>query len=127
MQDFQTVVESKVVKVPMGTSTNKAGEEKPSRFGRTGIKISFGDGTWWFYHFRAKSWTRHRLGLPLWYKSGQPILGEDGLQVMGPERKDRFASESELLDQLGHCKWLIDALLKGVNDALQDETERAVA
>lgn len=122
------ITEAKVLWVPMGTGKidPETGEEK-KRFIKTGIKITFDDGTWWFHHFRYKSWTRHRLGPVLYYRSGTPITDPQGNVQRDKERVDRFENERKLMEQLGHCKPLIDALHEGFMQAIAEDAAKSAA
>ena len=122
------VTEAKVLWVPMATGkVDPETGEKKQRFIKTGIKITFDDGTWWFHHFRFKSWTRHRQGPIKTYKSGTPVLDSNGNPEREPERVDRFENEKKLMQQLGHCKPLMDALHEGVITALTEDAAKRAA
>lgn len=61
---WHTVASAKVVLVPIGERPNKKGEMK-TIFARTGISVTMANGDKWFYHFRARSWTHHWMGIDL--------------------------------------------------------------
>lgn len=75
-----------------------------------GIRVDFEGGQWWFYNFRTKSFTRHR--------PGKFSTAGWGQKVQGPEQVDQFKSRGVLMERLGHCKPLIDALDQGMMQAL---------
>jgi hypothetical protein len=86
--DWFTVKESEVVWAPIGLMTNKKGEQK-TRFKRIGVRVRMMDGSWWFFSFVHKSWTKHNKLVQRLDRLGRPMV-EAGKPVFLPERKDRY-------------------------------------
>jgi len=114
-ESWRTVADSKVVYVPLGMKpVGKKGEEKMT-FARTGIRVEMADLSWWLFHFKSRTWTRH-------YTLG------------GIERKDEGITEDKLLRQVAlppPNNWpgpaLKAALEQGVALALEAEAEKRAA
>jgi len=105
--DFRTVNDAKVVYVCVGVKTNKNGEEIPN-FVRIGIRVDMVDDSWWFYSFRARSWTNH-------YK---------GPETSGIEQKQSFSRLALEREYAGIRHKMIDALEEGYALALAKEAEK---
>jgi len=81
--------------------------------------------------FDCSTWTRHIPGLPLFWKSGSPML-ENGQPVLSPETKQGpYVGDAELREAHGHTKrpWnLVEVLLMARTDAeIKDAEKRAAA
>lgn len=78
-----TVKESKLVWAPVGVRVLKNGEEKP-RFLRIGVRVDMMDGSWWFFSFKHKTWTKHHPR-----RMGTDIFGRPNGELL-PERKENY-------------------------------------
>ena len=76
--------EAKIIIKFKATATRDAGACRAI----IGFKVIMADGSWWLYHYKASTWTRH-----------------DG------HSKDSFGSTKKLIATMGHCKPLIATLL----------------
>jgi hypothetical protein len=112
---FRTIRDAKVVFVPIGEYVNKKGELK-TKFARTGIRVEMEDGSWWFYHFRYNTWSRHYPGM---------VIVEQGFNAMPTccERKDGGLAPHALKRVWGHNPQLLAALEEGKELALIREAE----
>lgn len=115
----------------MATRTKKDGTEVDhQRFIRIGVRVQLEDGVWWFFSDRAKSWTQHLPGLPLYWRNGSPKLDNKGKQQIGPERKHRVLNDSKLIEEFGHTKRpydLVQVLFNLREQAEQEEAEKRAA
>jgi hypothetical protein len=116
---WRTVSDAKVVYVPLGMKPTKDGEEKMS-FARTGIRIEMEDGSWWFFRFQSKTWSRHY--------PGSKVVGKGfNASNVAIEHKDDGLTENALKRTWGHAPWLLTALKAGVQLALAAEAEKRAA
>lgn len=104
------VTDAKVVK----TLINYKGKQVMFR---VGTRIELSDGTWWFRSRPTRrvhsTWTKHSPGLPLYHRSGTPVI-ENGKHAVGPERVEKFGTDKNLRSTMGHCKALLAALAEGL-------------
>ena len=100
---WRTVSDAKVVYVPLGEKPNKKGELKMT-FARTGVRVEMADLSWWFFHFKSESWSRH-------YSIG------------GVERKDAGLTENQLQRKC-FAPALYQSLLTGLDIAYTAEAEK---
>jgi hypothetical protein len=105
-----TVKESKVVWAPVGTRTLKNGEEK-TRFLRIGVRVDMMDGSWWFYSFKHKTWTKHHPRTQATDMFGRPN-GE-----LLPERKENYTSWKLYKEWASRKPELVTALEGAVAEA----------
>jgi len=84
-----TVKSVELVWAPIGTYTNKRGEEK-TRFFKIGVKVVMGDGSHWFYSNKHGSWTKHHMPVQRLDRLGRPERDPQGKPVFLPERKERY-------------------------------------
>jgi hypothetical protein len=118
------VVLFKVVYVPMPGFDKKTGEPK-MRFLRRGIRVDFADGTWWFYMFSKKTYTRHWPKVPKTDSFGV-VKDRYGRIVYAPERKDSFLYtefEREFADRPEYKQ----AIAEAMESALIAEAEARAA
>ena len=106
---WRTVADAKVVYVPLGEVPGKDGIPR-MRFARTGIRVEMADGSWWFFHFKGRTWSRHFKNL--------------GSSV---EQKDDGLSESALKREKWPGPALVAALESGYDLALTAEAEKRAA
>lgn len=117
--NWATITETQLVWAPVGTYTNKKGEEK-TKFLRIGVRIKMGDGTHWFYSFKHDSWTKHHLPVRKLDRLGRPAV-EAGQPVFLPERKDRYTTP-QLQREWGSRKpELVTALQTAVANCGEEE------
>lgn len=81
-----------------------------------GFKVVMADASWWTYSKKHKSWSHHRLGLVERYRSGSPMLDDDGKVKRGPERIDRYGSTKKLFRAMAHCPTLLSALREALEN-----------
>lgn len=101
MAKWNQVVQAKPVRILIDTPDGR-------KMYTTGVKVTFGDGTWWFYSFRHGTYTRHTPGAPKTDHFGRPT-GEHH-----PEVVDKFSSQRALERELGHCPVIVSALRDAV-------------
>ena len=87
-----TVQDKQLVWAPIGTFTNKKGEVK-TRFIKIGVKVKMADGSWWFFSFKHKSWTKHNTLVQKMDRLGRPMV-EGGKPVFLPERKENYTAHT---------------------------------
>lgn len=108
-----TVKESKMVWAPVGVRVLKNGEEK-TRFLRIGVRVDMEDGSWWFFSFKHKTWTRHhprRMATDMFGRPNGNLL---------PERKENYTSWKLYKEWGGRKPELISALEGAVAEAEED-------
>lgn len=113
-----TVKEKSLVWAPIGTITNKNGETK-TRFIKLGVKVQMMDGTWWFYSFKHKTWTKHNLRVQRLDRLGRPMV-EAGKPVYLPERKDNYTTLTLHREWMKRKPELVKALESSVEECLAE-------
>ena len=115
---WYTVASAKVVYVPIGTKVNKKGETK-TIFARTGVRVDMVDGSWWFYHFKFLTWSRHYKG------TATAGRGFNACTVI-VELKDSY-TPSKLQREYATRPNLLKALEDGTELAYLEEAEKKLA
>ena len=116
--DHRTIKSAKVVFVPIGTKLNKDGELK-TVFVRMGIRVDMLDGSWWFKHFRAGTWTHHWDGL----ESGSCFP----FAPVKVERKQSYSRIALEREYAGNRRKMIVALEEGEQLAYAEEAAKRAA
>jgi hypothetical protein len=111
--EWFTIKESKLVWAPVGTRVLKNGEEKP-RFLRIGVRVDMMDGSWWFYSFKHKTWTKHHPR-----KMATDMFGRPNGNLL-PEKKENYTSW-QLYKEWGGRKPELVAALEGAVAAEAEE------
>lgn len=138
-----TVTESKVVKIrfkgkkekkPKRTDAKaKGGEKKKKKSGggvvTLGVKIMMGDGSWWFFHYKYRSWTKHWPLVQATNRQGKPAFDGDK-PIMLPERTERYGQWSKVekdWEKTVYGPLLLNALLSAVESAEVNEAAKRKA
>jgi hypothetical protein len=108
-----TVTEKNLVWAPIGTYKDENGEVK-TRFIKIGVKVKMMDGSWWFFSFKHKSWTKHNTRVQKMDKLGRPEFDPQGNPVLLPERKDNYSVTQLHREWCGRKPELVSALENAV-------------
>lgn len=122
------VTEAKVSYVVFTKKDRETGEKKPCSLpNRLGVKITLGDGTWYFYHFRYESWTQHTPGNVKCYASGTPMTDPQGNVLRHPERIARWDNDFKFRKAFAHCPKLIAVIEAAYDQAIAEDEEKQAA
>lgn len=113
-----TIISVELVWAPVGTYTNKRGEQK-TKFLKLGVRITMGDGSHWFYSRKHGSWTKHHRPVQRLDRLGRPMV-EGGKPVFLPERKERY-NQGELHREWGPRRPELVAALEAAVAQSEDE------
>jgi hypothetical protein len=115
------IKEVQLVWAPIGTYTNKKGEEK-TKFLKIGVKIAMEDGTHWFHSYKHGSWTKHHLPVRKMDRLGRPMV-EGGQPAFLPPHKERY-NEAQLQREWGRRRpELVLALQNAVANAEEEGSD----
>lgn len=113
--NWYTANTSKVVYAPIWAD-GAEDSDQPARFARMGVRVDLADGTYWFYHFKAGTWTHH------WYGVKQERWFHQPEQV---EYSKAYTFKALRREYRGR-ECLIVALLEAHDQAIEaDEAKRA--
>ena len=114
---WYTVSGAKVVSCPI-RKIDENGKEK-TFFIRMGIRVDMVDGSWWFNHFKYKTWSRHYVA--------KKTVGKGYNAVSVPVDCTDSYTQSKLEREYATRKQLLDALRIGTELALIEEAEKRAA
>lgn len=123
------LISSRIVWAPTGTYIRKSDGEERTKFFPIGIEVLvdglLGKPDRWFYSSTHGSWTRTRYRGLERNRSLEPKLDGNGNPISLKDGKDNFPSTKILARDMGHCPSLIRALIRGIQQAQQEEEKKS--